>query len=73
MLWDYILHYLKPHVQFQNIGEGYPYNMLTEISKRISKTLSRQRLIMQDTSSRIQKPWGWEIVMESDGYLLNSL
>lgn len=34
MLWDYILHYLKPHVQFQNIGEGYPYNMLTEISKK---------------------------------------
>ena len=37
MLWDYILNVLNEdrNVKFQNLGEGHPYNMTTDISRQI--------------------------------------
>ena len=35
MLWDYLLHEIGKDIKFQNLGEGHPSNMTTDISRQM--------------------------------------
>ena len=35
VLWDYLLNDIGKNTKFQNLGEGHPVNMTTDISKQL--------------------------------------